>query len=298
MVKRTMKRGTVVLLLIGGCGGGGSGGGPTVDEAIQACVTFGSCSGEGINFCFQRDLPVMTADEIRCFAGARGCAQAAACTFEGVSFRPGIQPPCTQSGPKLCDGDTRIECRSSEGAVQTPVTIATDCKHADTASTCMVSPTDPSYTDCAIGTCTADMGSCDGTRAINCYTANGLLLASDCALQRPAQACMVGVNMPGVAECVGAGPACTASGNHCDGADLVGCYYGREMRTHCNVVAGESCRSVMGSSFCGSGTECQVTSMPATCSGTRLAVCAGGLNRTIDCLAAGFQTCTDRGICI
>ena len=94
--------------------------------------------------------------------------------------------------------------------------------------------------------------------------------------------------------CVGLGAACTEDVDHCDGTRLQQCRGGRLHSNDCSfLVAGSTCRTLGGHSFCGTATDCDPASAPpgGTCDGTTLVLCVGGTTQRVNCVTAGFLGC-------
>jgi hypothetical protein len=95
-------------------------------------------------------------------------------------------------------------------------------------------------------------------------------------------------------------------GVRCDGSLRVECLLGNEILFDCSKI-GLGCVPVVVSTQtappqqvqvarCQAGNECEPSSTPASCDGTKLTFCNNGLRATIDCAALGFAGCgADQG---
>jgi len=95
-------------------------------------------------------------------------------------------------------------------------------------------------------------------------------------------------------NCVGGGAACTGDTDRCDGTRIQQCRGGRLHSNDCGfLVAGSTCRTLGGHSFCGTATECDPASSPpgGTCEGNTLVLCVGGTLQRVNCVTAGFLGC-------
>lgn len=93
------------------------------------------------------------------------------------------------------------------------------------------------------------------------------------------------------------GPACTDAAPSCSGTSLRVCRGGHLVSLDCGLINTDTSCRTRGSSFCGTGTECDPAAAPAngTCEGNTLALCAGGQPFRFDCVAAGFTSCGSLG---
>lgn len=80
----------------------------TADEAVKACVVYGSCMGDGINDCYTDAMPFWTTSEARCTLAAGGdCAAVRAC----FGMTAVIDASCT-TRVTSCDGANLVICGS------------------------------------------------------------------------------------------------------------------------------------------------------------------------------------------
>lgn len=94
--------------------------------------------------------------------------------------------------------------------------------------------------------------------------------------------------------CVGVGATCTGDVDRCDGTRIQQCRGGRLHSNDCAfLVAGSSCRTVGGHSFCGTAAECDPATSPpgGACEGNTLVLCVGGARERVNCTSAGFTGC-------
>jgi hypothetical protein len=276
----------LVALALAGCGGHGTGGVDgaqqgsgfpiTQAEAESACRAYGLCSfDDGINDCFTDALPYLSAAAIRCLAAhEHDCAGALACVGLAVT-------PMASSCAASCDGNTSVRCdlgfihRQTCGA---ELTFGPNCVASSSSATCL------------LGSCTAAMTSCDGTKATSCRTVNGLLEQVDCG---PAGfQCIDGTCTDDGSAGVVCDPA--TDFDHCDGNFIVTCENRnqRERRVDCARFAGSTCLASNFTVYCGYASDCAPQQFKETCAGTTLTYCGNGLVRTLDCTQYGYTTCT------
>jgi hypothetical protein len=99
-----------------------------------------------------------------------------------------------------------------------------------------------------------------------------------------------------VPGCVGPGARCERNlGGRCDGAELVACELGRELRVRCNDLGGRVCVSwIDASGFSHARCDTDNSSCQAgneRCKGPLLWFCDDGEAAEIDCRALGFRDC-------
>lgn len=262
----------------------------TRTEAVSACIAFSACfPGEGIHHCFDRDLPLLHPDEVRCLARAGAdCESAGRCVRRTVRSAP-------DGCPSACESGELVSCRAG-------LRVRSDCKRwGAPEAMCVLGPAGALAPGaaCGLGTCDRVTDRCEGTVRITCDPGSLVLVADDCRNQG-ALTCRV---EGGAARCAGTGAACTDEGaTRCDGDVRVRCVGGREERRDCRIgVEGGGCRSASGPggafAFCGFDSECRPRSGEEACGGeggTSLTFCAGGVRQVIDCVRLGHRGCAGR----
>lgn len=256
-----------------------SGGTPTVAEVALACVRAAACGFGSAPYCFREGGLVDHSAAVACvLAAGTDCDVLPTC----LGFQPFDDPACT---PR-CEGDRAEICYQGRR-------LERDC--AAEGVTCVVS----GGPICSAGSCDEidDPGVCDGTVVRQCSAGAGLFRDFDCALY--GWTCVAG---DGEARCTDGGPtppSCGGEGKRCDGADLVWCLGGFEVRQHCgDFVADGTCQD-WGGVGCGASAACNPNADDSgTCSSaTTLSMCAGGLAAEYDCVALGYTRCDD-GRCL
>jgi len=236
--------------------------------------------GDGINDCYTDAMPFWSNAEARCVLAA-----GASCTAIRACFGMTVvaDPSCT--GRMItCDGNNLVNC--GDGARSTiSCPDASPLLRVGTGATCVPTSTGAL---CADASCSAAASGCNGSIAESCVTDKGVQLSLDCADY--AQSC---VN--GGCTAAGGGGACAVASPHCDGAAIVRCSGGVELRTDCTVLAvGSSCYGGDRDApepYCGFGAACLPTKGAETCSGTSVTFCNAGATATVDCAALGFSSC-------
>lgn len=275
-------RAGVMAVIVAACGGGGSGvdapvGLPdapagemaaTADELVDACVKYLGCleAAGTVSGCIENGAEQDPVD-VRCMAAATTCDGVLGCLSMTRTEGTCANEDCSASGSSVtCLPGARLE---------------QDCAARGQSCTMGI---DGSYCqdECEIESCSGDvLDRCDDNPDLDCGR-----LGWSCD--------------PGGPRCSDGTAFLCASEDHCDGAELVECVFGYEMRLDCDrLVAGTTCRTVGGVGFCGTGTACGVSAPGAeTCSGTGLLFCARGELVTRDCTAYGamFTACTS-GLC-
>lgn len=256
----------------------------TLDDIARACVSGYACLAPPIDnptipTClshlddFDTVVSIYRPAQIQCLAKAGAdCTAARAC----LGYTYGA---CSPDG-QHCDGDRLTDCSGGSG-------LLLDCRHGlwfTSDATCVAG----TPVGCGIGTCTAGTPTrCDGSRALVCK--GGVLEALDCA--QLGETC---VTTSSGATCAASGAACTAS--RCEGNQLVRCDGGHEQRYACDaMLAGGTCvNQGRGGASCAFGVDC---SSGAACAGNVTQLCVLGRQVSIDCVAAGFASCSV-GSCI
>jgi hypothetical protein len=254
----------------------------TADEAGAACVIFGSCMGDGVNDCFTDAMPFWTTAEARCVLAAAGDCTAVRSCF---GFSAAADAACSATRSIYCDGDNLVMCgdgvRSSVSCPDAGLVLG-----VGTGATCVQTATGAL---CGDASCSAPSATCDGAVAKVCNTEKGVLLSVDCAPF--GQSCINGA----CTSSGGGGTCVTGTPASCDGAALVQCSGGVELRTDCSgIVADASCfPSPDGRSepYCGLGNACYPLKGAETCNGNAVTFCAAGVTATIDCTTLGFTRC-------
>jgi hypothetical protein len=254
----------------------------TPDEAAKACVVFGSCMGDGINDCYTDAAPYWTTSEARCVLSAGASCNAVRACFGMVAV---ADPSCTTSS-YTCDGTNLVGCG---GGVRSTIACpdASLLLRVGSGSTCV--PTSTGGALCGDTTCSAASATCTGSVASSCVTNRGVQMSTDCSDY--AQSCV-----SGVCTSNGGGGACTAGTlPTCDGAAIVRCSGGIEVRTDCAArEVGAMCHlgpTTSPEPYCGPGDACYPTKGAETCTGTSVSYCAGGVVATADCTTLGFSQC-------
>jgi len=259
----------------------GCGSSISADEAASACVIFGSCMGDGINDCYTDAMPYWTTAEARCvLAAAPDCTAVRACF--GMTLV--ADPSCT-ARTITCEGNNMVTCsdgvRSTISCPDASLTL-----RVGTGATCVMTSTGAL---CGDASCSAATATCDGSVAKVCNTDKGVLLSVDCASY--GQTCTSGA----CTSAGGGGTCATSTPASCDGASIVRCSGGVELRTDCSaLVTGASCFPGSATNpevYCGLGNACYPEKGAETCSGNAVGFCAGGTSSTVDCTALGFTRC-------
>ena len=250
-------------------------------ELVAACVSLGSCQGQGPQECIDDHLPRLSGDEIRCLAAAGGdCVAAYGCI--GYAMTP-TEPSCTAG----CDGDNAVMCAAD-------YRYELDCPGSviSTGPTCAVGT---GGAVCAgPGTCAGGDSYCDGTWVLGCQS--GIPRGGDCA--RHGWTCSD--LAPGLARCTDGTAIVCDQENYprCEGSVLVECLSGFEIRQDCAAMAdGVSCHVYPGDAdgYCGLGSSCDPILDDGTCDGDVLTFCAAGESRSVDCGDLGFVGCQPAG---
>ena len=254
----------------------------TADEVTKACVVFGSCMGDGINDCYTDAMPYWSASEARCaIAAGSDCVAVRACF--GMTA---VADPSCASRSITCDGTNLVQCADG-------VRSTVSCPNASLLLSVGMGPTCvPSGTGalCGSATCSAASMTCSGSVASSCFVNRGVMMEMDCA--DFGQGC---VN--GVCTAAGGGGACAGGAPVCDGATIVRCDAGVEIRTDCTVVGvGATCfpgdrTTNAPEPYCGYGNACYPLKGAETCSGSSVTFCAAGVTATVDCASLGFSGC-------
>lgn len=218
-------------------------------------------------------------------SGNTGCGG-----FLGLSLKIRVEPTSTGT----CASEV-VGCRTGEPGheyatvCRNGYTISEDCETVTGTARCLASTTavacQPQPLDTAM--CTeASPARCHNGRVQRCV-GGAYVNGADC--DTSLTTCDAAA-----AACVGSGSACTSDVDTCNGTSIQQCRGGRLHSTNCSfLVAGSSCRTVGGHSFCGTAADCDPATSPAdgTCDGATLVLCAGGVLERINCTAAGFVGC-------
>jgi hypothetical protein len=322
-----VQRWHVVVLTLAGCGGATRPGPkidtPPVDLAlVSACANFVSCSQDAfystisrcvlINAGSDRVITYLRATDgtthsasASCIDAANGaCAAVAACVTGRVGDCTGIP-----SAGSVCQSTKRVFCESNQFRHEV------DCRTLDCEidgscagdsgpdATCLVGTS--GQAECGFGSCSdPSLRSCQGDVLVTCR--DGVLNHVTCGGPGlpPATCGMAADGMPG---CVPRGTPCAeASERHCDGTDVVECSGGTETRYSCAVtpiplVCGDGtyfgslpgAPPAASSPVCVPSTQlqCDPATHPDHCDGSRIVFCDGE-ERTLDCAALGFRSCS------
>ena len=188
----------------------------TADEAVKACVVYGSCMGDGINDCYTDAMPFWTTSEARCTLAAGGdCAAVRAC----FGMTAVIDASCT-TRVTSCDGANLVICGSGvRSTIACPK--ASLLLGAGSGPTCV--PASNGSALCGTQACSTASATCTDSVATSCNTTKGVEHSNDCAVR--GQSC---VN--GACTAAGGGASCTAGTlPRCDGASIVRCNSGTEL---------------------------------------------------------------------
>lgn len=271
------------------------------EEAVRSAALLSSCIDEN-GFAEYVDAFLGADDSLAylerwgaCLASkANGCAGMTECT--------GVAVMAKDSCESSCNGDVVTFCESG-------VQLSFDCTSIDPEGPPRACIQIEDGEDCEYVGPTACSGAtfvsrCEGNSVVECLDEVEVKRACPAGLQ-------CGYDSDVEAVCQGTGKQCTTNTwRPTDPLDMdlaLGCNNDDELefcangKTHfvkCSeYLPGYSCRTVAGSSFCGTASEC-IPSGPArtdaSCSGTSLEFCAAGKRVRVDCTALGFSDCRDR----
>ena len=213
--------------------------------AISTCnAGWGDCDGNPANGCETQLNSVLncTMCGVTCMLANAGTTCAAgSCMISGCS-----------PGYGNCDGLTANGCETSLTTLTNCAVCGTACSLAHATATC-------GSGSCAIASCSAGWGNCDGVASNGCETALNTL--SNCG------GCGVGCSRAGATATCASGScaisSCNALLGNCDAIDSNGCETPLTTLTNCGSC-GSSCAPAHATGACGTGTCAIGSCSPAT----------------------------------
>jgi hypothetical protein len=218
---------------------------------------------------------------VNCASSASDCTSALNCASQNHG------PTWCAAHPRAsCDGDTVVNCVAGWG-----LELA-DCsqfgEHCRVAANGSATCSDGSSCDPTVG------AQCMGNRYVTCQ--GGLSSSIDCGSVIPGGTCRAIVNMsssetgcfgPGSAAC----PATTTEMDSCDGATVVACSYGTQLRVDCAQFQSHCLIGSSGKYSCAAdATDCTQDSHDA-CVGNAIQMCVNGKWETTACGSFGLGSC-------
>jgi hypothetical protein len=222
----------------------------------------------------------------------------------GAEQQPGRSPPlsppvidcvrqagndCAAVATCLNGGDPRVAC---DPATEVPGCVGnaiTACDFTGTRTAYDCSPfgyvcSGISNAGCGLGPCASGGAACVGGVSGGC--ASGRLIPRDDCRMYAGASCD---SQSGL--CKGSGAACTS--DVCQGSTQMVCRDGSTAPFDCAQL-GLTCVVLFGNVRCGLGTDC-TEAFSDSCNGSVLTYCDAGLVKTLDCVAAGWASCSNVG---
>jgi hypothetical protein len=191
---------------------------------------------------------------------------------------------CNAHPSATCDGDTLVGCVGGWGLELADCTsVGLHCNTANGSSSCndgkACDPTAAAF--------------CNGSQLVTCDSVTKLESRIDCATIFSGGRCVSTTS--GTSSSTGCVPApspgCAADGATCDGKTAVVCSLGAQFRVDCGQFASHCAVDPMGKFACvPDATNC-ASSMPDSCVGDSLELCANGSLVQERCTDIGLTTC-------